>query len=148
MFKFLVKVVVVVLALQAALGYLKKEGLISGEIHINYSAVKAKLLELVPEEKIANEVKGLIFKKVIDELDSKIPGTVSEFSQQISNEKQDYEERKLLIHVISPGETLKELSRKYGVSDKVIKKINKINGDGDLVEGKEILIPFIPKNVT
>jgi len=148
MFKFVVKVVVVVLAIQAALGYLRKEGIVTGEIKINYTAVKEKLFEVIPKEKIAEEVKGLIFQKVKESIDSQFDQIGSEFSQKINGDNEDESDQKMLIHVISDGETLRELSEKYGVSDKVIKKINKIHDDRDLTVGRELLIPFVSQNVT
>ncbi|NOZ60488.1 MAG: LysM peptidoglycan-binding domain-containing protein [Calditrichaeota bacterium] len=148
MFKFVVKVVVVVLAIQAALGYLKKEGIISGEIKINYTAVKEKIFEAIPKEKIAKEVKGLIYQKVKEGIDSRVDQLGTEFSQKLNDVQKDDSEQKMLIHVISDGETLRELSEKYGVSDKVIKKINKIHGDRDLTVGRELLIPFVARSVT
>jgi len=148
MFKFVVKTVVVVLAIQAALGYLRKEGIVSGEIKINYSAVKEKLFEAIPKEKIAEEIKGLIFQKVKEGVNSQFDQFGREFSQKINDAKNDESEQKMLIHVISDGETLRELSEKYGVPDKVIKRINKIRGDRDLTAGKQLLIPFVARNVT
>ncbi len=148
MFKFLVKVVVVVLAIQAALGYLRKEGLVSGEIKINYSALTEKIIEVIPKEKIAEEVKSLIYQKIKQGVDSQFDRIGTEFSQKILEDQEDESQRNLLIHIVSDGETLKELSEKYGVPDKVIKKINNIRSDRDLKVGKELLIPFVPRNVT
>ena len=148
MFKFLVKVVVVVLAIQAALGYLRKEGLVSGEIKINYSVLKKKIIKAIPKEKIAEEAKSLIYQKIKNGVDSQFDQIGSEFSQKILKDEDDDSQRNMLIHIVSDGETLRELSEKYGVPDKVIKKINNLRSDRDLKVGKELLIPFVNRNVT
>ena len=64
MFKFLVKVVIVVLALQSGMNFLRKEDIIVGEIKINYPVLKEKLLKLVPTKKITDKLLDVVNTKI------------------------------------------------------------------------------------
>ncbi len=148
MFKFLVKVVVVVLAIQSAMGYLRKEEIISGEIHINYPVLKEKLLKIIPTEKIAEGLQDFVTTKVKESLASKLDEMSRSTSQQINQQSMGFSSPRIIVHVISEGETLSDLSQIYGVPWQVIKKINHIRDERNLEVGQQLRIPFRLKNVT
>jgi len=56
MIKFVVKCIIVLLVIQSAMKYLRKEEIIEGSIKINYPNMQRKLLALIPTEKIANGI--------------------------------------------------------------------------------------------
>ena len=53
MIKFAVKCIIVLLALQSAMNYLRKEEIIEGSIRINYPVIQQKVLAAIPTKKIA-----------------------------------------------------------------------------------------------
>ncbi|HDQ00200.1 MAG TPA: LysM domain-containing protein [bacterium] len=148
MFKFLVKVVVVVLAIQAGMGYLKKQEIISGNIKINYPVLKEKILKLIPTEKIAEKVQNAVTSQIKQAVSSKIDDWQRD---SIGSSQPDFvasPQQKMLVHVVIEGETLGELSEAYDVPADVIKKINKIKDERDLTVGKQLKIPARGRNVT
>ena len=52
-------------------------------------------------------------------------------------------EADLLVHVVAPGESLDSISRRYRTTVPVLKSLNSIGSDGELVEGASILAPNI-----
>ncbi|MDW7679324.1 MAG: LysM domain-containing protein [bacterium] len=148
MFKFLVKVVVVVLAIQAGMGYLKKQEIISGNIKINYPVLKEKILKLIPTEKIAEKVQNAVTSQIKQAVSSKIDDWQRD---SFGGSQPDFvasPQQKMLVHVVIEGETLGELSEAYDVPADVIKKINKIKDERDLAVGKQLKIPARGRNVT
>ncbi len=148
MFKFLVKVVVVVLAIQAGMSFLRKEGIISGEIKINYAVVKEKVLKIIPTEKISEKLLDIVNSKIRDGLTSKVNAAENNFSHQLNHQNTASAKTQVIVHVVSQGETLSELSLRYGVHRKVIKKMNDLDDDGGLNVGQKIRIPAKEKNLT
>ena len=147
MFKFLVKVVVVVLAIQSGLGYLRKEGLISGEIKVNYHAVKEKILKIIPTDKIADKLQDVVTSKIKEVLSSKVDNWQTELSQNVSQGTMGERQSRVIVHIVSEGETLADLSQMYNVPWQVIKKINQIGDGRELTTGRQIRIPSIPRNI-
>ncbi len=137
MFKFLVKVVIVVLALQSGMSYLKKQDILIGEIKINYPVLKEKILKLIPTEKITEKLKDVVNSKISEAFAVKTE-TKDEASFEAVN---DYRNPRIVVHVVAQGETLAELSQRYGIPWQVIKKINDIHNENELVVGQQLRIP-------
>ncbi|MFZ5518215.1 MAG: LysM peptidoglycan-binding domain-containing protein [Candidatus Zhuqueibacterota bacterium] len=137
MFKFLFKLFVGWLALQSVLGYLRREEIIYGSIEINYAALQRKIIEVIPTEEISEAIIHAATNKMRDTFKSK---------QGYSIDSGDNDERrnsyfKEVVHVVHRGETLYDLSERYGVSWKVIKKINRLENMNQLWVGQKLRIP-------
>jgi|SaaInl7_135m_RNA_FD_contig_21_3436677_length_597_multi_15_in_0_out_0_1 LysM repeat protein len=148
MFKFLVKVVIVVLAIQSGMGYLKKEDIIVGEIRINYPVLKEKLLKLVPTKKIADKLLDVVNTKISQALGTKKETKTSAASENTIEPVNKNTVSRTFVHVVTRGETLVELSDIYGIPSPVIKKINNIQEKQKLLVGQRIRIPSRSKNLT
>ena len=148
MFKFLVKVVIVVLALQSGMGYLKKEDIIVGEIRINYPVLKEKLLKLVPTKKIADKLLDVVNTKISQAFATKKETKTSAASENTIEPVNKNTVSRTFVHVVTRGETLVELSDIYGIPSPVIKKINNIQEKQKLLVGQRIRIPSRSKNLT
>lgn len=55
-------------------------------------------------------------------------------------------EADLLVHLVAPGESLLSISRRYRTTVPVLKSLNEIADEGELVEGASILAPNIDEN--
>ena len=148
MVKFLVKVVIVVLALQTAMNYLRKEEIIVGEIKINYPVVKEKLLKLIPKEKISEKLLDIVNTKIEKRVSSENKPDYKLYSGEKSGNYQKNSFNAIVVHVVTQGETLSELSEIYGVNCKVLKKVNNLSDTMKLEVGQKIKIPTISKNLT
>ena len=137
MFKFLVKVVIVVLALQSGVSYLQKQDILIGEMKINYPVLKEKILKLIPTEKVTEKLKDVVNSKISEAFADKTE-TKDDVSFDAVN---DYKNPRIVVHVVAQGETLAELSQKYGIPWQVIKKINDIHNENELVVGQQLRIP-------
>ena len=118
MIRLLIKCIIIVLAIQSTIDYLRKHGIIASSINLNYQVLNAKFLELIPAKKLQgiflqhNTSKNKYFKYVID--DSR-KNNVDGFQDK---GKKSY---RLLWYVVREGETLDKLSQKkvcIGVSSK------------------------------
>lgn len=138
MIKFLFKLFVVWLALQSALGYLREEEIIHGSIEINYPVLQRKVLEIIPTEQISEALIHLVTKKLKDALDA---GEDGGFLNHREGDKSPSTSFREIVHVVDRGDTLTELSERYGVSWKVIKKINQIENKNRLRVGQRLRIP-------
>lgn len=148
MFKFLVKVVVVVIALQTSMGYLRKEGIITGEIKINYPVVKEKIMKIIPTDKIAQTLQDYVTQKIKESLASKLDDWQQDLNTSSMVATGETRRTKVLVHVISDGETLSEISHIYDVPWQVIMKVNQLADDNNLTIGQQIKIPSRIKNIT
>jgi len=148
MFKFLVKVVIVVLALQSGMSYLKKEEILVGEIRVNYPVLKEKLLKLVPTDKITDKLLDVVNTKISQAITTDKETIINNVSEGVNGSFEKNRETRTVVHVVTQGETLSELSEFYGISSQVIKKINNIQGEGKLSVGQRIRIPERAKNLT
>jgi len=137
MFKFVFKLFVGWLALQSALGYLRREEIIYGSIEINYKALQRKVFEVIPTEEIS--------KAIINAATSKMNDSFKSHPENSIDSGDDIERRnsyfKEIVHVVHRGETLYDLSERYGVSWKVIKKINRLENMNQLWVGQKLRIP-------
>ncbi len=148
MFKFMVKVVIVVLVLHTGMSYLKKERILDGDIRINYLVLKEKLKKLVPTQQLAAELVEAVNSKISPE--SK---TASAMNQQTKAEAEaddltENQDSRFVIHVVEQGETLQQLSRLYGVPSRVIQRINNLSSQDELTVGQEIRIPNRTRDLT
>lgn len=148
MFKFLVKVVIVVLALQSGMSYLKKEEILVGEIKINYPVLKEKLLKLIPTEKITDKLMGVVNTKISQAFSTETKPQNQIISDTAKESFNEYQESSIVVHIVTQGETLSELSHIYGISSQVIKKINNIGDENELTVGQKIRIPSRSQNLT
>ncbi|MBC8180038.1 LysM peptidoglycan-binding domain-containing protein [candidate division KSB1 bacterium] len=148
MFKFLVKVVIVVLAIQSGMSFLKKEEILVGEIRINYPVLKEKLLKIVPTNKITDKLLDVVNTKVSQALTTEKETKISIASENVIETFEQNKGSRTVVHVVAQGETLSELSSIYGISSLVIKKINNIQDEKQLSVGQRIRIPDRSKNLT
>ena len=145
MIKFLFKLLVVWLALQSALGYLRKEEIIYGSIEINYPALQKKVLEIIPTEQISEAIIHIVTKKLKETL---APGEEQKSRFYRTDDVAARQNFREVVHVVHRGDTLSDLSEKYGVSWKVIKKINRIVNKDQLLVGQKLRIPSRLNNLT
>ncbi len=148
MFKFFLKVVVVVIVLQIGMGYLRKEGIITGEIKINYPVVKEKIINLIPKEKIAQTLQDYLNQKIKETVASKVRDWEMELNGSSMVAAKEARRTKVVVHVIADGETLSEISQIYDVPWQVIKKINQLGDDSNLHIGQQLRIPARARNIT
>jgi len=148
MFKFLVKVVIVVLALQSGMSYLKKEDIIVGEIKINYPVLKEKLLKLIPTNKIADKLLDVVNTKISQAFTTDKETENDIVSDNAMETLEKNKKTRTVVHVVAQGETLGELSHIYGIPSPVIIKINNIQDDKKLSVGQRLRIPARSKNLT
>jgi len=144
MFKFLVKVVIVVLALQSGVGYLQKQDVLIGDMKINYPVLKEKILKLIPTKKITEKLKDVVNSKISEAFAGESETKDDVFSESVK----DYGKPRIVVHVVAQGETLAALSQKYGIPWQVIKKINDIHNENELVVGQQLRIPARVRNLT
>lgn len=145
MIKFMFKLLVIWLALQSALGYLREQEIIYGSIEINYPVLQKKALEIIPTEEISEALIHLITKKLKESL---TPETEQQNRFYRTNEVTNRKSFKEIVHVVHQGDTLTELSEQYGISWKVIKKINRIENKDQLLVGQRLRIPSRLNNLT
>ncbi len=144
MIKFIIKCIIVLLAIQSAMDYLRKEEIIEGSIKINYPTVQRKLLVFIPTEKIAGSIFDFVSNKVHDTIDKQNQNNDASNSEQ---HHRDFPSYRIVFHVVKDGETLSELSQEYGVHWRVIQKINHINDEQRLSVGQMLKIPSKVKNL-
>ena len=144
MFKFLVKVVIVVLALQSGVSYLQKQEILVGEIRVNYPVLKAKLMELIPTEQITEKIKDVVNSKINDPFSATNNNRDDVYSDPVI----DYQKPRIVVHVVSRGETLSTLSHAYGIPWQVMKKTNDLSNENDLGVGQQSRIPTTNRNFT
>lgn len=148
MFKFLVKVVIVVLALQSGMSYLKKNQILVGSIKINYPVLKEKLIKLIPTEKLAAKLPDVVNTKINQAIQTNSGQKHDDTSQTEPGSFNEYQKFRLVIHVVAQGETLSDLSQVYGISSQVIQKINNLQNDDKLTVGQEVKIPIRSRDLT
>lgn len=138
MIKFIVKCVIVLLATQSAMDYLRQEEIIEGSIKINYQTVQQKLLAVIPTEKIKTGIIEFAANKVHDSLNKDNQGDFQVCRDQYREEIPRF---KIVNHVVDDGETLDELSQRYGVHWRVIQKVNHLSNEHKLFIGQKLRIP-------
>ncbi len=148
MFKFLVKVGIVVLALQSGMSFLKKQEILIGDIRINYPVLKEKILSLIPTEKITEKISDVVNSKISEVFSDETASSDKVPSDAAGEGFSDYNNTRIFVHVVTDGETLNGLSERYGIPLQVIKKINNISDENDLTVGQQIKIPARSQNLT
>ncbi|MDZ7331878.1 MAG: LysM peptidoglycan-binding domain-containing protein [candidate division KSB1 bacterium] len=139
MIKFMIKSVIVLLAMQSAMNYLRNEQIIEGSIRINYSVIQQKLISAVPVRKIAS---GMVQAVAQTRLQRVSPEPyAAEYPVAEVREIKDVPAFKIVHHVVAEGESLAVLAQIYGVHWRVIQKINRIGDDEPLFVGQVLRIP-------
>ena len=139
MIKLFFKGIIFVMGIQSLFGKLQNEGIIKGSIEINYPVLQEKIISIIKSD----EFNGLI--KKLNESNVNSYSVYEEVQvKEVSNKTCDTDSRlRWFKHVVREGETLTNLADFYGVSWKVIKKINRISDDRLLQVGQPIIIPNI-----
>lgn len=145
MIKFIVKAVIVLLALQAAIDYLRKEEIIKGSIEINYSAIQQKLFGENPATKMTKALVQFSSRSIQNAIAKK--SNVAEHSTLNRHHQETVPAYKIVYHVVNEGESLNILSQKYNVHWRVIQKINGIEDHQPLYIGQPLKIPTRSKNL-
>ena len=103
MIKFIVKCIVVLLALQSAMDYLHQQEIIEGSIKINYQTIQQKMVAAIPTRKIANEIVKFATEGIKDVIaNDHAPHHHVSYDQ--SGERNS--RFKIVNHVVDNGETL------------------------------------------
>ena len=126
------------MGIQSLFGRLQNEGIVEGSVKINYSVLHAKVMSLVTSE----EFQGLMNK--IEETGE------NNYSQPREADTKEYNydnikrrSTRCFKHIVRQGETLSNLAECYGVSWKVIKKVNRIADERRLQIGQNLMIPNV-----
>lgn len=138
MIKFIVKSVIVLLALQSAMNYLRKQDIIEGSIEINYPIVQQKLVGSIPAKKIAAGLFEVILDKIQSGANNNYQATFPARHDQVRERNPHF---KIVEHVVDRGETLNELAQRYGVHWRVIQRVNHLADGRDLFVGQRLKIP-------
>ena len=138
MIKFFIKCAIVLLALQSAMDFLRKEDIIEGSIKVNYQAVQQKVVAAIPAEEIAAGILKFATNK-IKEVVTKDDATPFRISFDQKKEKKS--RFKIVSHVVGNGETLGNLSRRYGIHWRVIQRVNHLDTGQKLFIGQKLKIP-------
>ncbi len=139
MIKFIVKTVIVLLALQSAMDYLRQEEIIEGSIRINYPMFKQKLIAAVPTRKIVSGMAQVVARTVQHAASVEFGRGENLTSKTSAFEKQPA--YKIVYHVVAEGESLAELAQRYQVHWRVIQKANQMADDEPLFVGQVLKIP-------
>ena len=136
MIKLAIKGIIFLMGIQSFFGRLQNEGIIEGSIKINYSILQEKVISIITSE----EFKGLMNK--IEETGK------NDYSQPEEADTKEYNydnikrrSKRCFKHIVRRGETLSNLAEHYGVSWKVIKKVNRISDERRLQIGQNLMIP-------
>ncbi|MDZ7333392.1 MAG: LysM peptidoglycan-binding domain-containing protein [candidate division KSB1 bacterium] len=140
MIKFIIKAVIVLLALQSAMDYLREQGIIEGSIEINYSVIKQKLLAAVPTKQIATGMVHFAAPAVQNAIVTDL--RAEENASFISARNVDRPTFKIIYHIVTEGESLGELAQRYNVHWRVIQKANRMSEDEPLQVGQVLKIPI------
>lgn len=138
MIKFTVKCIIVLLAVQSAIDFLRKKEIIEGSIKINYQTMQQKLLAVIPTEKIATGIFDFATKRIRDAVTNNDEPNYRVCRDQLREEKPGF---KIVNHVVNEGETLAELSQRYGVHWRVIQRVNHLSDGHKLPVGQRLRIP-------
>lgn len=139
MMKSIIKTVIVLLALQSAMGYLRNEQIIEGSIRINYSVIQQKLIGAVPVRKITSGMVQAIAQTALQSVSPKLHA--AEYCLAEGRDTKDVAAFKIVHHVVAEGESLAALAQIYGVHWRVIQKVNRIGDDEPLFVGQILRIP-------
>ena len=114
---------------------------------IKYAQVKAipvqkeepkKELVVIPVEKIARGILEIVAEKIHDAVMNDNEANYQVFHDQHSQEKPRFQ---IVNHVVDQGETLMELSQRYGVHWRVIQRVNHLGDGHKLFAGQRLRIP-------
>lgn len=138
MIKLSIKCLVVLMALQSVLNYLRKEEIVKGSIEINYPVIKRKMFSLMPADKISHSIVQFVPTKVADAKFIRERLREKFFAEPLLEESPVY---KMVTHIVADGETLIELGERYGVHWRVIQKVNHIPDEQMMYVGQMLKIP-------
>ena len=138
MIKFAVKCIIVLLALQSAMNYLRKEEIIEGSIRINYPVIQQKVLAAIPTKKIAAGIVKFTTERIQDAI-----ANDEEPNYRVCHDQQREENShfKIINHIVDKDETLEQLSQRYGVHWRVIQRVNHLSDKHKLLVGQRLRIP-------
>ena len=145
MIKFIVKTIIVLLALQSAMDYLRKEEIIEGSIEINYPVIQQKLLAAVPTKKIATGMLHFAAHTVQNAIATEL--RAGENASFVSARTEDAPAFKIVYHIVTEGESLGGLAQRYNVHWRVIQKVNRMSDDEPMYVGQVLKIPSRTRNV-
>jgi len=147
--KTLFKVFIGLLAFNAIIGNLRRDGVISGHITINYPRLVKSMsnnifIEFVSEDNPVqypptnNAVQVIHNHQELEELPVYYQNQPEERLEDLFD---DIPSNQTNVHIFTNGETLMTLSSIYGVPRESIKKTNGIRHERDLRPGQIIWIP-------
>ncbi|MCU0642657.1 MAG: LysM peptidoglycan-binding domain-containing protein [bacterium] len=145
MIKFIVKTVIVLLALQSAMNYLRKEEIIEGSIEINYPVVQQKLVGTIPAKKIAAGILHFTAQTIQGAITTELRAEERSSVNPVYHE--EVPAYKIVYHVVNEGESLNILSQKYNIHWRVIQKVNRMDDAQPLYIGQVLKIPTRNKNL-
>jgi len=130
MVKLGLKGIIFFMGIQSLFGRLQTEGIITGSIKINYSAIQHKIIDVITSDEVNAMIKN--YENSEENQFYQAPRMVPKNDRV-----------KVYHHVVQRGETLSNLGETYGVSWKVIKKANKIYNERLLQVGQDLVIPVL-----
>ncbi len=117
--------------------YLRKEEIIEGSIKINYQTIQQKVFSVIPTKKIANGMFKVATEGIKDVVaNDDAPHHHFSYDQQ-GEQTSGF---KIVNHVVDKGETLNELSQRYGVHWRVIQRVNHLIDGNKLFIGQRLRI--------
>ncbi len=139
MIKLFVKGVIFVMGIQSLFGRLQDEGIVKGSIEINYPVLQEKVISIIRSDEFKNLVKKINDSEVTDYVSppEAQAGELINCATTVCTVK----DSRFFKHIVRRGETLSNLAQYYGVSWKVIKKINRIDNARYIYEGQNLIIP-------
>jgi len=138
MIKFIIKGIIVLLAMQSAMDYLRKEQIIEGSIEINYQTMQQKLKAAFPTKKISIRILEFAAARSRNAITNNDAPNYRVCRDQQREEQPGF---KIVNHVVDEGETLVELSQRYGVHWRVIQRVNHLGDEHKLLVGQRLRIP-------
>jgi len=145
MIKFTIKCIIVLLALQSAVDFLRKEEIIEGSIEINYPVIRQKLRTAVPTKKIATGILQFTAHTIQNAITTELRAEERSPSENYNHE--EVPAFKIVHHIVNEGESLSVLSQKYNIHWRVIQKVNRISDEQPMYVGQALKIPTRNNNL-
>ncbi len=145
MIKFIVKTVIVLLALQSAMDYLRKEEIIEGSIEINYPVIQQKLVGSISTKKIATGILHFAAQTIQGAIATELRAEECSVAKSVCSE--EVPAYKVVYHIVKAGDSLSLLSQKYNIHWRVIQKANRISDEQPLYVGQVLKIPSRASNL-
>ncbi len=145
MIKFIAKCIIVLLAFQSAMDYLRRQEIIEGSIKINFAVIQQKLFAAIPAKKIATGMLQFAEAKIEDGVILEVQ--VKESASLIKSSIEGESVFKIVYHRVREGESLRELAQQYAIHWRVIQRMNQLLDGQPIYVGQVLKIPMRKRNL-